>query len=126
MKIVVDSSILIDYIRGGERWVKFIRESEEELELYLPTIVVFELFSGKSTKAPEHEKEVHKLLKNFQLIQLTTDIAKQAGEIYRDVSSSLGVADYLIAASAISINGQVLTLNQKHFKQIPGLKIYEL
>lgn len=126
MKVVVDTSILIDYIRGGDKWERFIRESEEELELYLPTIVVFELFSGKSTKVPKHEQEVINFLRQFHRMELTEEIAKRAGEIYRDVSGTFGISDYLIAASALEIGGRILTFNTKHFEKIPGLSLYPL
>ena len=125
MKVVVDTSILIDYIRGGDKWITFIQELEEGSKLYIPTIVIFELFSGKSTRTPAHTKEVIDFLEQFHRIDLDETIAKMAGEFYRDINQNIQAADYIIAASALSIGASVLTLNQKHFQQIPGLEIYE-
>lgn len=125
MKIVVDSSILIDYLRGGRKWEEFVVNLEEETELILPTIVIFELFSGESTKNPQRKQDMLDYIGKFQKIDLSEDIARRAGELFRDIKIKMQVPDYLIAASALEINAEVLTLNTKHFQQIPNLKIYQ-
>ncbi len=126
MKVVVDTSILIDYLRGGKKWEMFIKEIDDGTELLLPTIVIFELFSGSSTKSLAKKFDVIDLLKQFRQIDLDEAIARVAGELYRDVKQTLEVPDYIIAASALSINAQVVTLNQKHFAQIPNIHLYPL
>lgn len=128
MKIVVDSSIVIDYLRGGNKWADFIFSAEkgEETQLYLPTIVIFELYSGSSTKSAGKLREMIYFISQFQRIDLNNTIAKAGGELFRDTKQRLGAADYIIAASALSINATVLTLNKKHFEQIPHLSIYPL
>lgn len=124
MKFVIDSSILIDYLRGGIRWEKFLTGLSQEVELYIPTIVIFELFSGKSTREVKSRQKIADIIKHLHSVEFNFDIAKLAGEIYRDVSQTLQVPDYIIAASALNIGGVVVTLNKKHFEQIPGLDIY--
>lgn len=126
MKIVVDSSIVIDYLRGGNKWIDFISsaEKEEETQLYLPTIVIFELYSGTSTKSAAKLREMIYFTSQFQRIDLSDTIAKIAGELFRDTKQHLGAADYIIAASALSVNAQIVTLNQKHFEKIPGINLY--
>lgn len=128
MKIIVDTSILIDYLRGGKKGKWFIKEIEgdDSLELLLPTIVVFELYSGYSTKSPLIVMKIRNLLKFFQRLELTEEIAKTAGLLYREVTKGLEVPDYIIAASALGINAEVVTLNQKHFAQIPNINLYPL
>ena len=124
MKIVIDTSILIDYLRGGKAWEEFLSSANEDIELYLPTVVIFELFSGQSTREPKKEEEILNFLNQFQKIELNEDIAKRAGEIYRDTKVEIQVPDYIVAASALEVNGAVLTLNTKHFRNINGVKIY--
>lgn len=127
MKLVVDTNILIDNLRGGTILDNLLDTlKEKEIELLIPTIVVFELYSGKSTKEAKTAEIIEKLLRNFQRIEFTEKIAKRAGELFRDVNKSLGVSDYIIAASALEINATILTLNAKHFEQIPHLPIYPL
>lgn len=126
MKLVVDTSILIDHLRGGMVWRDFLAGVEKDSEFFIPTIAIFELYSGKSTKDSLVSHKVISLIKLFQKIELTESIAKRAGEIYRDLSMTFQVPDYIIAASALEIGGTVITLNRKHFQQVPGLSLYPL
>lgn len=126
MKLVIDTSILIDQLRGGTRWENLLSNIEKEAELFLPTIVIFELFSGKSTIDKDVIQRINKLLSFFQKIDFSETIAERAGRLYRDISKNLEVPDYIIAASALEIGGTVVTLNRKHFEQIPHLSLYSL
>ena len=128
MKIVVDSSIIIDYLRGGKKWDDFISvaETEQDMQLFLPTIVIFELYSGTSTKSIKKLQEMVYFIRQFERIDLNEHIARLAGELSRDVKQHIQAPDYIIAASALSINATVLTLNKKHFEQTPNVNIYSL
>lgn len=124
MKLVVDTSILIDHLRGGNTWKRVVAGSEGDLKLFVPTIVIFELYSGQSTRDPSIVVKIYQLLRNFQRVELDENIAKVAGELFRDLKKHIQISDYIIAATALSTNATVLTLNRKHFEQIPGLAIY--
>lgn len=126
MKIVVDTSILIDSLRGGTKWQEFLKSLSQEVELYIPTIVIFELFSGHSIKNVEARRKVEDIIIYLRRIELTEEIARNAGQLYREVSQTLEVPDYIIAASAMQENAAVVTLNKKHFAQIPNILIYPL
>jgi predicted nucleic acid-binding protein len=126
MKLIIDSSILIDYLRGGTKWQDFLNEVPRNAELFLPVIVIFELFSGKSTKKASVTKQISNLLKQFAYIELSETIAIKAGQLSRDIGSHIDPTDYIIAASALDIGGTVVTLNKKHFEQIPGLDLFDL
>ena len=123
---IIDSSILIDTLRGGGLWRQFINTvSPADPELVVPTIVIFELFSGKTSHDTEEYTRIMALLKGINRVQLTEDIAKKAGELYRLARQVIDTPDYIIAASALELNASVVTLNQKHFRQISGLKIHQ-
>lgn len=128
MKIIVDSSIIIDYLRGGKKWDDFISvaETEQNSQLFLPTIVIFELYSGASTRSIKKLQEMIYFINQFERIDLNEHIARLAGELSRDAKQRIQAPDYIIAASALSINAVVLTLNKKHFEQIPHLALYPL
>ena len=126
MKLVIDTSILIDYLSGGVRWENLLDKLEKDDEIYLPTIVIFELFSGGSTSDPKTSERINDFIKYFQKIELTEKIARSAGELFRDVNKNLGAPDYIITASALEMNARLVTLNKKHFEQIPSLSLYPL
>lgn len=125
MKLIVDTSILIDKLRGGRKWDNFLENLDNGVELYLPSIVIFELFSGLSSKKTQVSFKIFSFRKFFSEIDLTFEIAKRAGELNRDIAGNLDLPDYIIAASAIEIGAQVVTLNKKHFSKISGVSIYE-
>lgn len=126
MKLILDTSIIIDYLRNGKQGREFFDAERSIADFYLPTVVIFELFSGKSTQSPATLKLISDFIKFFQRVELTESIAEQAGKIYRDTTTSLQVPDYIIGASALEVGGTVVTLNKKDFEQIPHLSIYPL
>ncbi len=124
MRLVIDSSILIDSLRGGKRSERFFDTIESDSELFIPTIVIYELFCGVSSSIPSVRIKILNLIDKFKRIELTEEIAIQAGGFYRKLGSQIDAQDYIIAASALSINAQIVTLNTKHFEKIPGLRLY--
>lgn len=126
MKVVVDTSVIIDYLRGGLVWNNFLDDAKKNTSLFLPTIVIFELFGGKSTHDPQEEQNITTFIKQFKQIKLDEKTAKRAGELFRDFGRTLQAPDYIIASSALEIGGMILTLNKKHFERIPNLDLYEL
>ncbi len=127
MKIIIDTSILIDHLRFGEKSkVIFTQIIEEKADLYIPTIIIYELFSGKSSANPQIITKINSLIEDFKRVELTEEIAQKAGILFRETGSHINAQDYIIAASALSLNAQVVTLNEKHFSQIPNLELYPL
>lgn len=124
MKLVIDTSIIIDKLRGGTKWDQFFETTDIETEFFIPTITIFELFSGSSSKDPIIMDKINKIIYKFKRVELSDTIAQKAGELYRDVSPTLDIPDYIISATAIGIGAKVVTLNTKHFQKIPGLQIY--
>lgn len=126
MRIIVDSSIFIDHLRGGRKWNDFLHDAPTDAELFLPTIVMFELFSGQSSKDEAARKDILELLQKLTHIELTEAIAIKAGELYRQFGKIIGVSDYIIGATALELNASLLTLNKKHFQLISNLVLYPI
>lgn len=125
MKVVIDTSILIDVLRGGSAADDLFNNFEKDnAEIFIPTIVIFELFSGQSSKDSTVNLKIKNLIQNFTRIELGEDLALHAGELYRQFGKTIGVSDYIIAATALELNAFLVTLNKKHFQQIPGLRLY--
>lgn len=124
MKFVIDTSIIIDKLRGGNSWDDFRRDIDENSEFYISSIAIFELFLGLSTRKPDVRNKIVNFLKYFRIIDVNPGIARKGAEIARDVVKVIEAADCLIAATAIKIGAQVVTLNKKHFEKIPGVAIF--
>lgn len=122
--LVVDSSVLIQNLRQGRELFFGIIEKANlgEVKLIVPSVVVMEIWSGKSMNDRVIENNIEKRLSVFEKMNIDEGIAKKAGEIRR--KSDIGSMDALIASCAVAIGAEVVTLNRKHFVGIKGLKLY--
>ena len=111
--IVLDTDILINFLRGREEARDFLSSLIDEATLYCSVITVAEIFAGMR----EHErKKTEELLDSFNLIEITKEIAEKAGNYKNRIKSqTLELDDCLIAASAQSIGAILATGNIKHY-----------
>ena len=119
--ILVDSDIVIDYLRGFESAKSFFKESFQNRNLFLSVINIAEIYSGRDTKKPVKDHAIVSFLNNFQIAVVTPTIAKSAGILKRDYNAPF--ADALVAATALEYDFQLATRNIKHFKNIKRLKL---
>ena len=118
-KILVDTDVLVDFLRGNEKALSFMKNHAEEI--ILSSIVVAELYAGIRTN---EEDKLDRLISLFPVIPLTSEIARYGGFFKRDFHKShgIGLADALIAATAESQGATLKTLNTKHYPMLKGLK----
>ena len=123
--VVIDTSVLIDYLRRPEDPETFFAEfvSLNKSNLAISMLTIQELYSGKSSKEGEKEKLFLEIITSMEILPYTYQIAKLAGEIFRDRRENMGFADAAIAATAILNKASLLTLNKKDFKGIKNLKL---
>lgn len=126
MKIVIDSSVIIDFTRAGLGDLEFLIELRKvgKVEILLPTIVIAELWAGREVSGGITKANLEKLLSGLIQIELTVSIAKKTGEILREESAS--GFDAIIAATALECGAQIATRNRKHFSNVKGIKIFDL
>ncbi len=118
-KLLADTDVLIDFLRGNEKAVELIRENSENI--LISPITITELYSGARNE--NERNQLDSFLALFQIIPADGEIAKVAGQLKREYSKShnLGLADCLIAATAIASNAKLMTLNVKHFPMFKNL-----
>jgi predicted nucleic acid-binding protein len=119
-KILVDTDIMIDFLRGKHAAVAFIREKESVIAL--SAITVAELFAG--VRDDKEMAEIDSFLSLFPVVQVDTHTAKLAGVFKRDYGPShgTGLADGIIAATARVYELELHTLNVRHYPMFPALK----
>jgi predicted nucleic acid-binding protein len=120
---LLDTSVAIDHLRGTSPAVDLLRGLIEVEELVLASEVVrFELLAGV------REKEVEALEQFFSAISwvpVGEERARAAASLarrHRRAHSGIDDADYLIAASALLLDAELLTTNVRHFPMISGLE----
>lgn len=119
-KFLVDTDVLVDFLRGNEKAVKYLKKHLKRI--VISAISVAELYAG--VKGDEERKELDDLVELFPIIPVTTGIAKMGGLYKRDFfkSHNIGIADAIIAAAVETHKAELKTLNIKHFPMFKGLK----
>jgi hypothetical protein len=121
-RILLDSDILIDYLRGEKESKELIVYLLENSKCYLTAINIAEIYSDKDLSDPQKEFIIDNFLKNFNFILLYKEISKTAGSLGR--KDNLPLADAFIGAASLIYDIILITRNIKDFQKIIGLKIF--
>jgi len=123
MTSLIDTTIIVDYLRGHPRAKGFV---EEEFLLrrgiYVSVISYVEIYAG--VRIGEGEV-ISRLFDNLMIVSIGTEIGKQAGRYLNTYGKSHGleIADALIAATALVLDVKLATLNRKHFP-MADIRVY--
>ncbi len=126
MEVVLDTSIVIQFLRGADPESEVFGALLRGHDVYLTTITIFELEVGlgRSTK----QKAVTDILiDTLKILDLDLVAAQQAGAEERRLRADgqpIGTADVLIAGICLATRKSLLTSNAKHFSRIPDLIVY--
>ena len=124
-KVVIDTSIIIDFTRAGTGQLPDLIEAakSDEIELFIPTVVILELWTGKSMQQSKNTAAAEKLFSGIKRIDLVESIAKLAGKLLRK-NLLTGPMDAIIAASALELNAKLATGNRRHFEKVKNLRLF--
>lgn len=119
-KVIVDTDVIIDCLRGRDEAVAFI--SARRSQIILSAITVAELYAG--VKGAAEERILETLLSRLPVVPVTADIAKAGGLMKRDYGKlhGVGIADAILAATAQAEGAKLATLNVKHYPMFPDLR----
>jgi predicted nucleic acid-binding protein len=120
-RLLLDTDVLVDYLRGASEAVAYVEERTETL--LLSSITVAELYAG--VREGRERTALSTFLSAFEVVPVTREIAERGGLWRRDYgrSHSTGLADALIAATAELSQAQLVTLNRKHFPMFPAVLV---
>lgn len=120
---LIDTTIAIDHLRGEPTAVDLLTalvDSEEDL--VASELVRFELLAGIRDKELGAFEDFCSAL---HWVEVSEDVARIGGRLarrYRRSHSGIGAVDYLIAATAIVLDADLLTTNARHFPMFAKLK----
>ena len=120
---LIDTTIAVDHLRGASAAVDLLTALiDTGDDLLASELVRFELLAGiRDKELVAFEEFCSALL----WVEVTTDVARVAGQLarrYRKGHSGIGAIDYLIAATAIVTDADLLTTNVRHFPMFTKLK----
>jgi predicted nucleic acid-binding protein len=120
--IVVDTSVLIDHLRGNEQATALLEEGFSSAGRLTGSVLTkLEVLAGMRDA---EEQATPALLGLVEWIPVSDELAEAAGALARRyLSSHPGVdpVDYVIAATAISLDAALWTANIRHFPMFEGL-----
>ena len=123
---MVDTTILIDYFRKTDKQkTRLVQLSERFEKLCISSITEFEIYSGATISQLDFWNN---LLKNVEVHSFDSKSAQVAVKILQDLKrlrKTIDKPDLFIAATAISNNVTLDTLNRKHFNKIAELSLLD-
>lgn len=137
MGLILDSSVVIAAERRGDtierllqRVVNVAGDQEGALSAIGLTELVHGIYRAQTTdKRTRREAFIEELLVALTVYPFTTEAARLAGKLDGEQQSRgvvIPLADLLIGATALSLGYSVLTVNIRHFRQVPGLSVVQL
>jgi predicted nucleic acid-binding protein len=120
---LLDTTVAVDHLRGRQAAVDLLKGLVEHDEtLAASEVVRFELVSGvRDDELPALEQ----FFSAVSWIPVGEDVARAAGELarkHRRAHGGVDDGDYLIAATALLLETDLLTTNVRHFPMLRGLQ----
>jgi predicted nucleic acid-binding protein len=122
--MVIDTGIFIEHLRARDKSTTTLFGLADEPELFISAVSLYELYMGATSK--EKMQDVGGLIQGLTVLPFTDEVALKAGQIYHQLRTSnklIEFRDIFIAATCLTFNLPIATLNKKHFRRIDGLRI---
>jgi tRNA(fMet)-specific endonuclease VapC len=137
MGLILDTSVLIASDRRGESVediLRGIRRAQGEIDIAISAVSAVELTHGIYRAQTDGHRERRRLFaegvfSDLIVHPISLAIAQLAGRIEGEQAANgitVAFEDLIIGATAIHLGFDVATLNVKHFRLIPSLKIVAL
>ena len=119
MPLLVDTDVLIDYLRDHSDAVAYLDAVSDRLLISAMTIA--ELYAGVREGA--ERVALDDFIRAFEIVQIDNEIAVKSGLYRRDYGKThgTGIGDAIIAATAELKHANLVTLNRKHFPMLSSV-----
>ena len=120
--ILIETTILVDLLRGSAA-ADFLDAARTQQALISSAVTKAELLVGARTRA--ELRAIDQLLARFEIEPITAPDSVRSLNWLRKYyhTHGIGFHDCLPAAAAVRLRIPVVTMNEKHFKPLPGLKV---
>ncbi|MHB1089391.1 MAG: PIN domain-containing protein [Acidimicrobiales bacterium] len=122
MAVLVDTSVIIDYLRGHHGAERVLEDARSGAPLHASEMTRLEVLAGMRTN---EEGATRALLSIFIWHPVDALISERAGELGRrwlPIHHSIDSADLAIAATVIVAGCELLTCNVRHFPMFKDLR----
>lgn len=120
---LIDTTIAVDHLRGEPAAVDLLAALTDTGEdLVASELLRFELLASIRDNELAALEEFCSALRWTPVTEDVTRVGGRLARRYRRSHSGIDAVDYLIAATAIVIDADLLTTNVRHFPMFPELK----
>ena len=124
VKLLLDTNILIDHLRGEPLATKLLQDIETgRARGSISVITEAEILAARALSR-QQLREIDALLSILPKLAVTSRVARTAAHFAR--SYAIELADALIAATASVAHATLVTRNLKHFRPIKELHVRAL
>lgn len=120
--VLVDTSILIDYYRKSDKtksvWLYLVQQG---YSFAISVITKYEIYAGATPNQLSFWDSVLQAITIIPFDEISVDTAVTINSTLKRKRKQIDLADLFIAATAITYNLPVATLNEKHFERIDSL-----
>lgn len=121
--VITDADIIIEVFRKNPVALSFLTNNIGPYEILLSAVTVAEIQQGAQNK--ENLQQINKFLKQFIILPVDFHVSEIFSRLVSKyvLSHDTDIADTMVAATCLHYQIPLLTMNQKHYKHIPGLQI---
>lgn len=120
--MIFDTDVLIWFLRGNTKAAKAV---DAQADRSVSLVTYMELLQGARNK--QESREIKAFLNDFgfSTLPLTENIGHRASIYVEEyaLSHAIGMADALVAATAVEANHALLSANTKHFSCVNELQL---
>ncbi len=119
---LLDTDIIIDFLRRREYARRLLENWAGEGLLAISTLTHLEIYQGMKG---DEEETTNAFLDGLTSVTVDVPIARRAGRMLAELRSkgmTVGIADSIIAATALQLGTPLLTNNIEHYP-FPDLKV---
>jgi predicted nucleic acid-binding protein len=122
LMILCDTNVIIETLKGDEKTIKFVERIGLE-NIAISSVTVMELYFGALNKRELNKIKKH--LKALNVVHFDNNVSELAVSMIESYGKSHGlqIPDAIIAATALSFEMKLFTLNLKDFNYIDGLNL---
>lgn len=124
MRIMIDTDVLVDVLRNYPPALGWLKTIKTEF-IHLPGLAALELLQGCRNR--NEQRRVENFLQPYTLQWPTQADCERAFADFSayHLSDKLSILDALIAETAVVLNLELATFNQKHYEVVKTLRTFQ-
>ena len=124
VNLCLDTDVLIFFLKGREPVATVVAQAVRNYTCSVTAVTAYELLFGVARARREIGEQ--DLLGMMKILPFDIHVARRAAQLHDSLirqNQDIGIKDVFIAATCLQHDVPLLTLNQRHFSRVPGLKL---